>query len=241
MNLISLKTELRQELKLTPQLLQSMKILQMTSQDLLEYINQAAEENPVLDQQEDYSLLVAFKELRQQASWIDSGTSSPIFSHKESNFPEPSYLDHETDSLSAFLCDQLERKRLGAPLLALSKYMAQLVDEDGYLSSEDLDSLIELKIPDTLIEQALSVIHGLEPAGVGARNLSECLLLQLARQQDIPSYVINIVSHFLPELSRKHYGSISKQSGFSIEEILFAERIISSLKSLIASPTSSSL
>ena len=107
--------------------------------------------------------------------------------------------------------------------------MAQLVDEDGYLSSEDLDSLIELKIPDTLIEQALSVIHGLEPAGVGARNLSECLLLQLARQQDIPSYVINIVSHFLPELSRKHYGSISKQSGFSIEEILFAERIISSL------------
>ena len=82
--------------------------------------------------------------------------------------------------------------------------MAQLVDEDGYLSSEDLDSLIELKIPATLIEQALSAIHSLEPAGVGARNLSECLLLQLARRQDIPPYVINIISNFLPELSRKH-------------------------------------
>ena len=119
MNLISLKTVLRQELKLTPQLLQSMKILQMTSQDLLEYINQAAEENPVLDQQEDYSLLVAFKELRQQASWIDFGSSSTTFSHEESNFPEQSYLDYESDSLSAFLCDQLERKRLSTPLLAL--------------------------------------------------------------------------------------------------------------------------
>ena len=52
---------------------------------------------------------------------------------------EPGALDKELDSLSAFLADQLERKRLSKPLLALTKYMAEMVDEDGYLAQEDLD------------------------------------------------------------------------------------------------------
>ena len=50
MSLISLKTDLRQELKLTPQLLQSMEVLQMNAQELLEYLNRVTEENPVLEQ-----------------------------------------------------------------------------------------------------------------------------------------------------------------------------------------------
>ena len=50
MSLVSLKTELRQELKLTPQLLQSMEVLQMNAQELLEYLNRVTEENPVLEQ-----------------------------------------------------------------------------------------------------------------------------------------------------------------------------------------------
>ena len=178
MNLISLKTELRQELKLTPQLLQSMEVLQMNSQELLDYLGKISEENPTLELSEASELRSAYAELRQKASWLDAGTFGTSFAHEEDAPPEPGATDKELDSLSAFLCDQLERKRLPKPMLALCKYMAELVDEDGYLTQEDLDGLTEMKIPQTMVDQALDTIQSLEPAGVGARDLSECLIAE---------------------------------------------------------------
>ena len=144
MNLISLKTELRQELKLTPQLLQSMEVLQMNSQELLDYLGKISEENPTLELSEASELRSAYAELRQKASWLDAGTFGTSFAHEEDGPPEPGATDKELDSLSAFLCDQLERKRLPKPMLALCKYMAELVDEVGYLTQEDLDELTKL-------------------------------------------------------------------------------------------------
>ncbi|WP_298025201.1 RNA polymerase factor sigma-54 [uncultured Dysosmobacter sp.] len=230
MSLVSLKAELRQELKLTPQLLQSMEILQMNSQELLDYLGRAAEENPLLEQENASDLRSAYEELRQKASWIDGGVYGASFTHEDSELPERGVLDRETESLAAFLCDQLDRERLPKPLLALSKYIAELVDEDGYLAPEDLDGLLELKIPQVMIDQALEAVQGLEPAGVGARSLSECLLLQLARRKDISPAVLDIAARFLPELGRKHYGPISRELGLTVEEIQAAEKIISSLE-----------
>lgn len=230
MSLVSLKTELRQELKLTPQLLQSMEVLQMNSQELLEYLGKISEENPLVEQEDATDLRSAYEELRQKASWIDGGVYGASFTHDESSMPERGRLDRETESLEAFLCDQLDRKRLPKPLLALSKYIAEMVDEDGYLAVEDLESLTEMKIPQPLIDQALETVQGLEPAGVGARNLSECLLLQLARQAHVSPAVLDIAARFLPELGRKHYGPICKELGLTMEAVQAAEKIISSLE-----------
>ena len=232
MSLVSLKTELRQELKLTPQLLQSMEVLQMNSQELLEYLGKISEENPLVEQEDATDLRSAYEELRQKASWIDGGVYGASFTHDESSIPERGRLDRETESLEAFLCDQLDRKRLPKPLLALSKYIAEMVDEDGYLAVEDLESLTEMKIPQPLIDQALETVQGLEPAGVGARNLSECLLLQLARQAHVSPAVLDIAARFLPELGRKHYGPICKELGLTMEAVQAAEKIISSLEPL---------
>ena len=80
MSLVQLKTELRQELKLTPQLMQSMEVLQMTSQELLEYVGRMAEENPLLDQSDPPEQ--ALEALRRQASWMDSGPSRGTFVHE---------------------------------------------------------------------------------------------------------------------------------------------------------------
>ena len=230
MSLVSLKTELRQELKLTPQLLQSMEVLQMNSQELLEYLGKISEENPLVEQEDAIDLRSAYEELRQKASWIDGGVYGASFTHDESSMPERGRLDRETESLEAFLCDQLDRKRLPKPLLALSKYIAEMVDEDGYLAVEDLESLAEMKIPQPLIDQAMETVQGLEPAGVGARNLSECLLLQLARQAHVSPAVLDIAARFLPELGRKHYGPICKELGLTMEAVQAAEKIISSLE-----------
>ena len=102
MNLISLKTELRQELKLTPQLLQSMEVLQMNSQELLDYLGKISEENPTLELSEASELRSAYAELRQKASWLDAGTFGTSFAHEEDAPPEPGATDKELDSLSAF-------------------------------------------------------------------------------------------------------------------------------------------
>ena len=79
MSLVSLKTELRQELKLTPQLLQSMEVLQMNAQELLEYLNRVTEENPVLEQEDSADLRHSYEELRQKASWLDGGVYGATF------------------------------------------------------------------------------------------------------------------------------------------------------------------
>ena len=230
MSLISLKTELRQELKLTPQLLQSMEVLQMNSQELLEYLGKLSEENPTLELSDAPDLRSSFAELRQKASWLDAGTFGSTFTHEEGSAMEPGALDRELDSLSSFLCDQLERKRLSKPLLALSKYLAEMVDEDGYLAQEDLDGLTEMKIPQAMVDQALDLLQSLEPAGVGARDLSECLVLQLSRQKKAVPYAMDIAARFLTELSRKHYGPISKALGITVPEIQAAEKAIAALE-----------
>lgn len=228
MSLVQLKTELRQELKLTPQLLQSMEVLQMTSQELLEYISSQAEENPLLDQSDAPER--AYEELRQQASWIDGGVGRATFIHEGTAAAEPGRADRELESLSAFLRDQLERRRLPKPLLALSNYLAELVDEEGYLAQEDVDGLLDLKIPQKLIDRALEQLQSLDPPGVGARSLSECLLLQLKRRGESNPAALAIAGGFLPELGRKHYNAIAQKLGLSLEEIKAAEKIISSLE-----------
>lgn len=164
MSLIHLSTELRQELKLTPQLLQSMELLQMNSQELLDYLNQVSEENPLVEQTDLSSLHKAYEALRQKVHWINGGL--PEDGHGA--MPDRGAADRETESLSAFLCDQLERRRLPKPLLALTRYLAELVDEEGRLSQEDLDGVADLKIPQALTQQALETLQSLDPAGVGA-------------------------------------------------------------------------
>jgi RNA polymerase sigma-54 factor len=228
MSLVQLKTELRQELKLTPQLLQSMEVLQMTSMELLEYIGRCAEENPLLDQSDPPE--AAYEELRRQAVWIDGGLGNRATFAYEETAMEAGREDRNLESLSAFLRDQLHRLRLSKPLSALCGYLAELVDEDGYLSQEDLDGLSAMKIPRPLTDQALDTLQSLDPPGVGARSLSECLLLQLSRQRRADPVAMDIAARFLPELGRKHYAAIAQKLGTTVEAVRAAERVIAALE-----------
>ena len=230
MSIVSLKTELRQQMKLTPQLLQSIELLQMNSQELLSYLGRMAEENPTLELQDAPDMADSLVRLRQRAAWLDAGVPGSFRTHREDSVLEPGAPDRSLNSLSAFLCDQLDRRHLSSPLLALTKYMVQLLDEDGYLAQEDLDGLAELKIPQAMVEQALDILQSLEPAGVGARGLSECLVIQLSRQKNVVPHAMDIAARFLPELGRRHYGPIVKALGISMAELWTAEKAIAALE-----------
>lgn len=227
MSLVQLSTELRQELRLTPRLLQSMEVLQMTSQELLEYITRQAEENPLLDQSDPPE--AAYEALRRQAGWIGGPRDRGAFTH-EAAAPEAGREDRDLESLAAFLRDQLHRLRLPGPLDALCAYLAELVDGDGYLAQEDLDGLLDLNIPQALIDQALDALQSLDPPGVGARSLSECLLLQLSRRDDPNPAAMAVAARFLPELGRKRYAAIARKLGVTVEAVREAERVIAALE-----------
>ena len=226
MDLISLKALLHQTLKLSPQQLQSMEMLQMNSQELLEYLARTVEENPVLEQEDSASLHSAYTELRQKAGWLDAGVSPSGHGDGGENFGA---TDRETETLSAFLMDQLERRHLPKPTLALCRYLAELVDEDGFLDREDLASLSALGIPPELVDEALSLLQGLDPAGVAARDLSECLLLQMDRREDPPPFARELAARFLPELGRGQQGKIARALGCTGGEVQAAAAFIQTL------------
>lgn len=217
--------QLRQEQHLTPQLLQSVEMLQMNSQELLEYINQAVNENPMLEREEAAVLHGEYEQLRSRVSWLEGQVSA-----SGTKKAEPAGTDRELESLSAFLCDQLQRMGLERPLLALCEYLARMVDEDGYLCGEDLDSLQDLRLPPEMICRALEVLQSLEPAGVAARSLSECLTLQLQRRGEADKTVLAVVKEYLPQLGRHQYGAIARALGVTEKEVRAAEKCIAALE-----------
>ena len=103
------------------------------------------------------------------------------------------------------------------------------MDEDGYLQPEDLDSLGELHLPESLISEAVTELQSLDPPGVGARSLSECLVLQLQRA-GADALAVSIASRFLTDLGRRHYGCIAKSLGVSVEAVQAAEKVIAALE-----------
>ena len=185
MSEIKLDMRLKQALRISPQILQSTQILQMNAQDLREYVDRVLEENPVLDKAPEHEAQREFQELCRQAGWISGqGVRSGSSSGEDPYRPEAGAWDAAMTSLPAFLSDQLDRKALSKPLRELCRYLVQALDEDGFLEQEDIDAVCELGVPDALVQQAVSVLQELEPAGVAARNLEECLLLQLRRMPE---------------------------------------------------------
>lgn len=168
------RQELSQRLKLCPQLMQNIALLQMNVQDLREFLERAVEENPMLEQQEPSG--DAFRELTSRES---------------------------------FLRDQLERRKLPPKLLSLCTYLIERLDEDGFLPPEELEHLHHLGLPAPMLEEALAAVQALEPAGIAARSLSECLLIQLRRSGQETPLLTELVSHHLEPLARQQYSPLA--------------------------------
>ncbi len=129
------------------------------------------------------------------------------------------------------LLGQLHYISPDAHLREIGETIIDNLDDNGYLRLP-LEEMLELVGPDITMaeaEQALTLIQRLEPAGVGARSLQECLLLQLDRQQVQDELVRRIVSDHLADIEGNRYPQLSRRLGVSIEQIKQAVEIISHL------------
>lgn len=181
----SLELRQQQQLALTPQLQQSIRFLQLSAQDLETEVAQALLENPLLEREEEYDTVgdaaVASQDnAAQEDRWLMSsagrrqGESMDDADRPEAELPQ---------TLRSHLREQLRLTRAGERDCALVELLIEELDDSGYLSTslEEMHAFLppELHVDLDELTTALRLLQSFDPAGVGARSLSECLLLQL--------------------------------------------------------------
>lgn len=220
---------------LSPQMMQSAEILQMGTQELLEHIEKAAQENPVLEIYERYAEQEQNHKLALKWEWLKSNDAQN-WSYYGQDFEtdtDPlgrySAAEGQIESLCEHLHSQIELLDLPSEIVGCVQFLSGCLNQNGWLD-EDLSSLaLEVGQPFELMEQALTVLQTMEPAGVGARNLSECLCLQLLHHRPVEQVAIRIARDHLDELSKNHYGAIARALGEKQSEVRRACDIIRTL------------
>ena len=227
---------MKQTQTLSPQMMQSMEILQMGSQELLEYIEEQAQENPVLEMEDRYSDQDQTAVLRRKLEWLESTDSQNRAYHQqdtEDNERDPisnyGNTDAEEENLYLYVLSQLELMDLEPAVMEAGKLLVESLDQNGWLDEDLSDLSAEWDLPLELLERALEAVQALEPAGVGARGLSECLVLQLRRRKEDNALALKIAQDYLDPLSKNRYGCIAKALGATQEEVHAACDLIRSL------------
>ena len=214
---INQKQVLSLQQKLSPQQIQMIKLLELPAVQLEQRIKQEIEDNIVLEEEERSS---EDDEQPQQIS-VDEylhDDDTPSYKSRINNFSKddkqrPVYLT-EGRSLQEYLIEQLRYRNLPERDMRLAVYLVGSIDEDGYLR-RDLESVADdiaftmgLETTAGELERLLGIIHELEPAGIGARDLRECLLLQMAQMpvNTRPRRLARkILTSYFDEFVKKHY------------------------------------
>ena len=231
---MDLRLSMKQTQTLSPQMVQSMKILQMGSQELLEYIEDQVQENPVLESNETFDQADAFSALKRKLEWLDStDVQNRYYTRQDNEDSDPMErlggVADDTEDLYAFVLSQLQLLDLPEPVYATAHFLVECLNGSGYLDEplSELAAACGADVP--LMEQALHAVQSLEPAGVAARSLSECLCLQLQRRKEDTSLAQKIALGQLDALSKNHYHHIAKTLHASQEEVHAACDLIHSL------------
>ena len=232
---INQKQVLSLQQKLSPQQIQMIKLLELPAVQLEQRIKQEIEDNIVLEEEERSS---EDDEQPQQIS-VDEylhDDDTPSYKSRINNFSKddkqrPVYLT-EGRSLQEYLIEQLRYRNLPERDMRLAVYLVGSIDEDGYLRrdlesvADDIAFTVGVETAAGELERLLDIIHELEPAGIGARDLRECLLLQMAQMpiNTRPRRLARkILTNYFDEFVKKHYEKLMAR--LQISEDDFREAI----------------
>lgn len=219
----------KQTQKLSPLQIQTIKLIELTGLELEQRIEKELEENPVLDEvsdedREDSPRNISLSEYRGE----DPTPSYKLYVNNQSKDLKPQYNTFSVkESFHQSLEDQLGYCDLDERQRQIALFIIGMIDDDGYLR-RDLDSLTDdiafrLNIETTVdeVEDILFIIQDFEPAGVGARDLRECLLIQLAAKKKTASVELaqTILQDYFEEFTKKHYSKIINRLGISEDEL----------------------
>lgn len=231
--------------KISPQQIQMIKLLELPTMQLEERIKREIEDNIVLEEDVESSSQGEGEELPEKISveeYIGKEDDTPAYKARVNNFSKddkqrPVYIT-EGRSLGESLIEQLRFRTLSDEEMIVAAYIVGSIDDDGYLRrditslSDDLAFTRGLDVSTEEIERILSLVQELEPAGIGARTLQECLMLQMRRHTlDTPAKQLanRILSNHFEAFAKKHYERLMARLGVGEDDFREAIEYIRSL------------
>jgi len=206
-----------QKLALTPQMEQSLSVLQMGTEELNQCIEEEVLSNPMLD----YAKEPEKKEVRRS-----QGEGIGYYSRKKTEDTDyQSYLNaiadekSEDTELAEYLRMQLYTKKISPRRQKIGEYLIECLEESGYLKM-DMDELAKgIGLSKEELEREIRFMQTLEPCGVFARDLKECLLLQVEGEEQMQRQARLLIEKYLDEIAQNKIPQISKQTGLTTAEI----------------------
>ena len=224
--------ELKQTQKLSPLQIQTIKLIELPAQELEQRIRKELEENPVLDENvaketddtEEGPREISLSEYKED-------DSIPSYRLRVNNYGKDERPQYNTfsvkESFTQSLMDQLGFRNLTEHQHSVASFIIGSLDDDGYLR-RDISSLVDdmafragIETDEKEVLDMLHIIQEFEPAGVGARDLRECLLLQIRHLKRTPDVenAEKILRDYFTEFTNKHFQKIMSRMGISEQEM----------------------
>jgi len=220
---------LKQTQKLSPLQIQTIKLLELPIQDLEQRVRAELEENPVLDDTPDSNSESGSKDISLDE--LKEDDYIPSYKLKVNNWgkdPRPEYNTFSVkQSFTQTLMDQLGYRSLSRQEYDVASFIIGSLDSDGYLR-RDIDSLVDdmafrggITTDTAEVLRMLEVVQEFEPSGVGARNLQECLLIQLKACRDCEEIrnACRIVKDEFQEFSNRHFQKVMSHLGINEQQL----------------------
>ena len=243
--MLNQKLQLKLSQKLSPQQIQLMKLIQLSTQEFEQRLSREIEENPALDTSKD--------EIEENSDFESDSTTSddsdydeidvndylsdddiPDYKLKANNYSEDNEKDipfTSGESFNQYLKTQLHSFSLKGEDLIVAEFIIGSLDPFGYLRreiidiSDDLIFTLGINYSENQIQKILDKIYLLDPAGVGAKNLQQCLELQLIRKpkNQVVDLALKIIKNHFDQFSKKHFEKIKTK--LNIDEDLLKKSI----------------
>ncbi|MFN4083941.1 MAG: RNA polymerase factor sigma-54 [Bacteroidia bacterium] len=250
--------------KLSPQQIQFIKLLQLNTVDFLQRIEQELIENPALLKSSDEDAAPADKDtINENQEEVDDINKSVEDYLEQESFDVKEYVNDEYDPEGFHLSDEGDEEKKDRPLAETHSFYEELIeqfnaiaenekeriignqiigtlDDDGYLRRDllaignDLAFSLNIETTPDELKKCLHKIQSLDPAGIAATSLQECLLLQLKRKKDANTnedikLAVYILEHYFDDFTKKHYEKLTKTLKISDEKLKAVIGIITKL------------
>jgi len=226
--------KLAQQLVLTPQLQQAIRLLQLSQLELIEAIEQEIKENPVLEVREEEVEEKETQKKEEVLEWLDRYSPSEDFiSRDDRDYPDWENIVKKVAGLRDYLRWQVGLSDFSGDERVTAEWIIENIDDNGYLSSalEEISGMSSVPVP--YLEGVLKKVQRLDPAGVGARDLRECLLIQYGETGEKDDVFEDVVNNHFDLFKRMDLKEIAKKTGHSVQEI---RRVFEKIKSFDPKP-----
>ena len=232
-----LKLQQSQKLMMTPELRQAIKILQLSAIELGQYVNQILLENPLMEVKEEATpfsneqrkekdinweeYLRDYRENRNYRGFTGMREVKEEFSLENLVVQDINLQEHLLSQLGCLSLTFLQQR--------VGQYLIGNINPAGYLMVTAEQAASDLKVPQKLVKEVLQFIQNFDPSGVGARNLRECLLLQLKQQNILNEDLMKLIGKHLADLGDGKYHKVADALNLSVIRIQELADIIKQL------------